>query len=88
MTNVTQVKDEQRTKSQSISYEKTLCICQKIGGKLHKVDTNETGQKMLEVFQKLLDKRIYQRLNSTACPEAAIVNDFLYHNLWWARIKS
>ena len=39
----------------------------------------ETGQKILEVSQKLINKRIYQRLNSTVCPEETTANDVSYH---------
>ena len=42
---------------------------------------------MLEVLQKLPDKGMYRRLNSTVCPGDAIANDVLYHNLCWATVK-
>ena len=57
MTNLTERKEERVIRSESVPYEKSHCIiCQKIDGKLHKVETKETGQKMLEVSQKLPDK--------------------------------
>ena len=79
-TNVTQEKDKQRRRSQSVSHEKNLCItCQITGGHLHKIKKKETRQKMLEVSQKLIDKRMYCRLSSTVSPEDAIANDVLPH---------
>ena len=67
--------------------EKPIIICQKIGGQLHKVETKENSQKMLQVSQKLPDKGMYRRLNSPVCPGDAIANDLLYHNLCWATVK-
>ena len=88
MTNLTERKEERVIRSQSVPYEKSHCIiCQKIDGKLHKVETKETGQKMLEVSQKLLDKCMYRRLNSIVCPGDTIANDVLYYNLCWAAVK-
>ena len=82
MTNLTEEREERVTRSQSVSYEKSQCIiCQKIGGEPHKVETKETGQKMLEVSQKLTDKGMYWRLNSTVIPGDAIANDALYQSL-------
>ena len=73
MTNLTEEKEERVTWSQSVPYEKNQCIIfQKIVGQLHKVETKETGQKMPEVSQKLPDKGMYRRLNSTVCPGDAI----------------
>ena len=64
MTNLTEEKEERVRRSQSVPYEKNQSIiCQKIGGQFHKVETKETGQKMLEVSQKLLDKGMYRGLN-------------------------
>ena len=41
---LTAEKEERVTRSQSVPYEKSLCIiCQKIGGQLHKVEMKETG---------------------------------------------
>ena len=82
MTNLTEEREERVTRSQSVPYEKSQCIiCQKIGGEPHKVETKETGQKMLEVSQKLTDKGMYWRLNSTVIPGDAIANDALYQSL-------
>ena len=82
MTNLTEEREERVTQSQSVPYEKSQCIiCQKIGGEPHKVETKETGQKMLEVSQKLTDKGMYWRLNSTVIPGDAIANDALYQSL-------
>ena len=82
MTNLTEEREERVTRSQSVSYEKSQCIiCQKIGGEPHKVEMKETGQKMLEVSQKLTDKGMYWRLNSTVIPGDAIANDALYQSL-------
>ena len=76
------------TRSQSVLYEKSQCIIyQKIGGQLHKVEMKETGQKMLEVSQKLPDNGMYRRLNFTVCPGDTLANDVLYYNLCWATIK-
>ena len=64
MTNLTEEKEERVRRSQSVPYEKNhSIICQKIGGQFHKVETKETGQKMLEVSQKLLDEGMYRGLN-------------------------
>ena len=64
-----------QTISQSVPYEKTLCIiCKKIGEQLDKVRTKETRQTMLEVSQKLIDKTMCQRLNSTVNPKDAIAH--------------
>ena len=88
MTNLTEEKEERVTWSQSVPYEKNQCIIfQKIVGQLHKVETKETGQKMPEVSQKLPDKGMYWRLNSTVCPGDAIANGVLYHNLYCATNK-
>ena len=54
----------------------------------YKVETKETGQKMIEVSQKLPDKGMYRRLNSTVCTGDAIANDVLNHNLCWTTVKN
>ena len=88
MTHLTEEKEERVTRSKSVPYEKSQCIiCQKIGGQLHKVEIKETGQKMLEVSQKIPGKGMHRRINSTVCPGDAIENDVLYHNLCWATVK-
>ena len=86
MANLTEEKEEM-ARSQSLLYEKSQCICQKIGGQLHKVETKETDQKMLEVSQKLPDKGMYRQLNSTVCPGDTVANGVLYHDLCWALVK-
>ena len=79
MTNLT---EERVTRSQSVPYEKRQCIiCQKIGGQPHKVEKKETSQKTLEVSQKLPDKGMYRRLNSTVIPGDTIANNALYQSL-------
>ena len=76
MKNLIEEKEERVTRSKSVPYEKSQCmICQKIGGQLHKVETKETGQKKLEVSQKLPDEEMYRRLNSTVYPGDSIAND-------------
>ena len=68
--------------------EKSLYIlCQKIGDQLLIVDKKETGQRILEVSQKLPDKAMYRILNSTVCPGDVVAIDALYRNLCWARVK-
>ena len=53
-----------------------MCIkCKKTGEQLHKVETKETGQTMVEFSQKLIDKIMCQRLNSIVNPEDAIARN-------------
>ena len=76
------------TRSQTTPYNKELCIiCQKPGKNIHKVSTNDTGELMLKVSEKLPDKSLFRRLNSIASAKDAVANDVLYHNLCWASIK-
>ena len=76
------------TRSQTTLYNKDLCIiCQKPGKNIHKVSTNEAGELMVKVSEKLPDKRLFRRVDSTASAKDAAANDFLYHNLCWTLIK-
>ena len=76
------------TRSKAITYDKTLClICQKTGGKLHLVQTKETGKLMLSVSEKLSIQGFFRRLNSISSATNVIVNDVMYHNLCWADTK-
>ena len=79
-----------RTRSTSEPYIKSNCvICQKANGKgkLHKVETKETGDLMLSVASKLYDKSFFRRLNTISTASDVIANDVLYHNLCWANAK-
>ena len=51
------------------------------------VSTNDTGQLMLKVSEKLPDKSLFRRLNSIASTKDAVANDVLYYNLCWVSIK-
>ena len=69
-------------------YDKSLCIiCQKPGGKLHKVSYKSTGDKMLDVSKRLNDKSFFVRLNSIPDSTDAIANDVQYHHLCWVLIQ-
>ena len=62
------------TWSHTVPYKKSqFIICQKAGEQLHKVETKETGQNMLDVLVIKFDLTVY--LGDT------LANDVLYHNL-------
>ena len=65
-------------------YDKNLCIiCQKAGGKLHKVEFLQTGPKMLRVAKDLPDPSFFLRMNSIPNAADAVENDVKYHlNCW------
>ena len=64
------------TRSKTAHYDKMLCIiCQKKGGKLHLVQTKETGSLMLTVSEILLDKSFFRRLNNITSASDAVAND-------------
>ena len=53
------------TRSRAVPYMKDICIiCQKQGGKLHRVEFKTTGQNMLQVSKMLTDKLFSRRLNT------------------------
>ena len=53
------------TRSKSEVYDKQLCvICQKPGGKVHRVGFESTGKNMRSVAEKLSDKSFFRRLNA------------------------
>ena len=82
------IKETLTTRSKTVHYDKMLCIiCQKKGGKLHLVQTKETGSLMLTVSEKLLDKSFFRRLNNITSAFDAVANDVKYHNLCWADAK-
>ena len=65
-------------------YDKTTCIiCQTEGGKLHKVCFKSTGERMLEVAKKLLDRSFFLRLHSIPSASDAVANDVQYHRTCW-----
>ena len=71
-------------RSQATSYKKELCIiCQKEGGKLHKVEFNNTGVRMFDIAKKLPDQQFFIRMNSTPNASDAVANDVQYHLKCW-----
>ena len=77
------------TRSKTTPYDRKLCIiCRVEGGKLHRVETKETGNSMLNVAQNLPDKAFFRRLNNICIAEDAIANEVMYHNLCWVRSKN
>ena len=63
------------TRSRSESYTKENCIiCQKSGGKLHKVETKRTGKLMLTVSKQLGDKSFFRRINTLSSPGDSIIS--------------
>ena len=77
------------TRSKTTPYDRKFCIiCQVEVGKLHRVETKETGNSMLNVAQNLPDKAFFRRLNNICIAEDAIANEVMYHNLCWVRSKN
>lgn len=65
-------------------YFKEFCIiCQQQGGKLQKLETIHTGQKMLKVVKELTDPSFYIRMNSIPNSAHAVANDVQYHLKCW-----
>ena len=58
-------------------------ICQKQGGKLHRVKFKTTSQNMLQVSKMLTEKSFFRRLNIIASAQDAMANDILYYNQRW-----
>ena len=65
----------------------TCIICQKQGGKLHRVEFKTIGQNMLQVSKILTDKSFFRRLNTITSAEHTVANDVLYHNQCWVIAK-
>ena len=73
-----------RLRSQTILFDKNKCIiCQKDGGKLHKVAFSATGQKFLDIAKQLPDQTLFIRLNSVPDASDAVANDVQYHLTCW-----
>ena len=71
-------------RSSASIHDKNACIiCQKEGGKLHKVCLKKTGEKMLEVAKKLSDRSFFLRLNSIPNADDAIANNVQYISVCW-----
>ena len=76
------------TRSSGVPYMKEICIiCQKQGGKLHRVEFKTTGQNMFQVSKMLTDKSFFMRSNTITSAEDAVANDVLYHNQYWVIAK-
>ena len=80
----------QRTtlRSSATVYDKNLCIiCQKEGGKLHKVYYKSTGEKMLTIAKNLTDRSFFLRLNSIPNASDAVANDVQCHHMCWVLVQ-
>ena len=67
---------------------KNICIiCQKRGGKLHRIEFETTGQNMLQISKMLTDKSFFRRLENITSAENAVGNDVLYHSQCWVIAK-
>lgn len=76
------------TRSKVTPYDKTMCIiCQTPGGKCRKVQFLQTGERFLEVANKLDDKGFYMRLNSITSASDAVANDTIYHLQCWVKAQ-
>ena len=58
-------------------------ICQQQGGGLHKVETINIGQRMLNVTKELPDQSFYLRMNSIPNSADAVANDVQYNLKCW-----
>ncbi|XP_057303354.1 uncharacterized protein LOC130640811 [Hydractinia symbiolongicarpus] len=80
--------NEKKTlRSSGIMFQKHLCIiCQKRGGKIHKVMSKTVATKMLEVSKLIANKSFFIRMNNI--PNAdAIANDAQYHLACWVKVQ-
>lgn len=69
-------------------YDKNSCIiCQKEGGRLHKVSLKSTGEKMLEVAKQLSDRAFFLRLHTIPNASDAVANDVQYHLTCWVLVQ-
>ena len=67
---------------------KNICIiCQKQGGKLHRIEFKTAGQNMLQISKMLTDKSFFRRLENITSAENAVGNDVLYHSQCWVIAK-
>lgn len=74
-------------RSESREYNKNICIiCHEEGGKLHKVEFKETGQRMLKISKSLPEKGFFIRMNSIPSADA-IANDVQYHLKCWVNAQ-
>ena len=74
--------------SESTTYKRELCIiCQQPGGVCRTVAFLQTGQSMLKVAQKLMDKSFYLRLNTIPNADDAVANEVKYHLKCWSSCK-
>ena len=75
-------------RSKGSFFDKSYCIiCQKPGGKLHKVAYISTGSNMVKVAQQLTDQSLFIKLNSVPDAADAVANDVQYHLTCWVTIK-
>ena len=80
--------NQERVRSSVPLYDKDACIiCQKEEGTMHKVSFKATGEKMLEVAEKLTDRSFFLRLNSIPNASDAIANGMQYHLNCWVQYK-
>ena len=74
-----QVETSAKARRKTMLFNKNLCvICQKEserGIKLHSVEFNQTGERMLEVAKQLTDQSMFVRLNSVPNAADAVAND-------------
>ena len=74
-------------RSKGAFFDKSYCIiCQKAGGKLHKVAYISTGCNMVKVAQQLTDQSLFIKLNSVPDAADAVANDVQYHLTCWVTI--
>ena len=67
-------------RSKGALFDKSCCIiCQKPGGKIHKVAYTSTGCNMVKVAQQLTDQSLFIRLNYVPDAADAVANDVQYH---------
>ena len=83
------VENAERTlRSTAVPYDWDLChICQNHGGVCRKVMLLETGQSMLRVAEKLVDKSFFLRLNTIPSANDAVANEVKYHLKCWSSCK-
>ena len=75
-------------RSKGSFFDKSYCIiCQKSGGKLHKVAYISTGSNMVKVAQQLTDQSLFIKLNSVPDAADAVANDVQYHLTCWVTIQ-
>ena len=76
-------------RSKSEPYIKEACIISEIaGGNVSKVGHDSTGKTMLEASKKLEYKGFFRRLNHITSAGDGIAHYVVYHNNYWARVRS